>query len=122
MCGILGYLSVNNDFKPADFAAANNLVKYRGPDDYGYITLDGALQVSEWKDEDLKDMRRNGPVMGAFGFRRLSILDLSAHGHQPMHDGGHRYWIVYNGEVYNYIEIRKELEERGHSFASANRY
>ncbi|UCD05133.1 MAG: asparagine synthase (glutamine-hydrolyzing) [candidate division WOR-3 bacterium] len=119
MCGIVGYLSVRKDFKTVDFAAANNMVKYRGPDDYGYITLDSALEVSEWKDEDLKDMRRNDQVMGAFGFRRLSILDLSAYGHQPMHEGGQRYWIVYNGEVYNYIEIRRELEELGHSFVSA---
>ncbi|MDH4211907.1 MAG: asparagine synthase (glutamine-hydrolyzing) [candidate division WOR-3 bacterium] len=119
MCGIVGYLSVRNDFEPAQFAAANNMVKYRGPDDYGYVTMDSELKVREWKDENLMDLRRHEPVMGAVGFRRLSILDLSANGHQPMHEGAYRYWIAYNGEVYNYIEIRQELEGRGYSFTSA---
>src|SRR5262249_14253057 len=54
----------------------------------------------------------------AFGFRRLSIIDFSPNGHQPMasHDG--RYWIVLNGEIYNYVEIRRELQDLGHCFHS----
>jgi len=119
MCGIVGYFSIKNDFEPGKFAAANNLVRYRGPDDYGYITVDSELNVHEWKDENLKDFAYHGPIRGAVGFRRLSILDLSSRGHQPMHEGGFRYWIAFNGEVYNYIEIRKELESRGYSFRSA---
>jgi asparagine synthase (glutamine-hydrolysing) len=118
MCGIVGYFSVNGNFAPDKFAAANNLVRYRGPDDYGYITADPELKVNEWQDENLKDFRAGRKVLGALGFRRLSILDLSSKGHQPMHDGRRRYWIVYNGEVYNYIEIRRELESLGYSFRS----
>lgn len=119
MCGIVGFLTAKNDFDPVRFAGANNMVRYRGPDDYGYITMNSGLMVREWKDENLKDLEEQEEVMGAIGFRRLSILDLSARGHQPMHEGDSRYWIVYNGEVYNYIEIRRELEQRGHSFTSA---
>ena len=119
MCGIVGFLTTKKDFDPARFASANNMVRYRGPDDYGYITVDRGLMVGEWRDENLKDLKEQEEVVGGIGFRRLSILDLSARGHQPMHEGDGRYWIVYNGEVYNYIEIRRELEQRGHSFASA---
>jgi asparagine synthase (glutamine-hydrolysing) len=54
----------------------------------------------------------------ALAHRRLSIIDLSSQGHQPMHDGTRRFWITYNGEVYNYQEIRDELLEMGHTFRS----
>jgi len=52
------------------------------------------------------------------GHRRLSILDISPYGHQPLCDSSSRYWIVFNGEVYNYKEIRDELEALGHLFVS----
>src|SRR5664280_2280200 len=54
----------------------------------------------------------------ALGHRRLSIIDLSPYGHQPMCDSSSRYWIVFNGEVYNYKEIREDLEILGHHFVS----
>lgn len=53
-----------------------------------------------------------------FGHRRFSIVDLTLHGHQPMSDESRRYWIVFNGEVYNFKEIRKELIDLGHNFLS----
>ncbi len=56
----------------------------------------------------------------ALGHRRLSIIDLSPLGHQPMSDRRERYWIVYNGEVYNYRELRRELEGLGHRFRSGS--
>ena len=75
-----------------------NAIGHRGPDDAGVLA-----------DEE-------GRV--ALGHRRLSIIDLSPLGHQPMCSGGGRYWIVYNGEVYNYLELRAELEAEGYRFVS----
>ena len=69
-------------------------MKHRGPDDEGIFT--------------------NGST--GLGFVRLSILDLSQAGHQPMHSRHERYVIVYNGEIFNYIELREELEPKGYSF------
>lgn len=79
-----------------DIHKMNEILSHRGPDDEGtyfddYIGL---------------------------GHRRLSIIDLSKAGHQPMSDESKRYWIVFNGEVYNYLEIRDELIEKGHDFNS----
>ncbi len=54
----------------------------------------------------------------ALGFRRLSIIDLSETGHQPMPSSDGRYWIIFNGEIYNYVELRMELEALGHRFRS----
>jgi asparagine synthase (glutamine-hydrolysing) len=54
-----------------------------------------------------------------FGHRRLSIIDLSANGHQPMADVGQQTWITFNGEIYNYLEIRNELLNLGQQFNSA---
>jgi len=118
MCGIVGYFSANGDFDPKKCANANNIAEYRGPDDYGYITISENLEVKEWRDKWMGDFDSPCNIIGTVGFRRLSIIDLSPKGHQPMHEGRHRYWIVFNGEVYNYLEIRKELMSRGYRFNS----
>lgn len=119
MCGITGFFAVDNSFSSKKFAAANNAIQYRGPDDFGYVTVDDEYSVKEWKDESLNDFTSARHVLGAFGFRRLSIIDLSSSGHQPMTDSTGDYWIVFNGEVYNYIEIRAELERLGYKFRSS---
>ena len=54
----------------------------------------------------------------AFGHRRLSIIDLTEAGHQPMCNEGGNVWIIYNGEIYNYKELTEEVRERGHLFRS----
>jgi asparagine synthase (glutamine-hydrolysing) len=71
---------------------------HRGPDDAGELVF---------------DERRGG-----FGFRRLSIIDLSAAGHQPMHGCDDRTWLVFNGEIYNHAVLRADLEKRGHKYSS----
>jgi len=99
MCGITGFLtsSADSEFEMKVVVArmADQLV-HRGPDDSGV-----------WVD-------RQAGV--AFGHRRLSILDLSPDGHQPMHSESGRYVIVFNGEVYNFAELRSTLESMGHRF------
>jgi asparagine synthase (glutamine-hydrolysing) len=98
MCGICGVVSGNGAY-PIDNAgliAMRDLQLHRGPDDSGDYRLAGM----------------------AFGSRRLSILDLSERGHMPMHSADGRYSITYNGEVYNFRELRRDLEKRGYRFHS----
>ena len=96
MCGISGIIYKNNQVvKKEEIKNINDLISHRGPDDEGFYFGNNF----------------------AFGHRRLSILDLSSDGHQPMHYLD-RYTMTYNGEVYNYLEIREELEKEGYSFQS----
>ncbi len=97
MCGIVGVFNTNGEPVPAPLirTMASSL-SHRGPDGEGF-----------WVDSFV-----------GFGHRRLSIIDLSTHGHQPMRTVDGRYTITYNGEVYNYANLRAELEAKGHSFAS----
>jgi asparagine synthase (glutamine-hydrolysing) len=95
MCGICGQYNFN-DPAPVDRSHLQTMARtmhHRGPDDEGYY-LDGPLGL---------------------GFRRLSIIDLDG-GHQPMSDGEGTTWVVFNGEIYNFPELRSELEARGHAF------
>lgn len=94
MCGIAGYAGVGG--RPAEqsvIAAMCDSIVHRGPDDAGYLV--------------------EGPV--ALGMRRLSIIDLSG-GHQPIFNEDRTVATVYNGEIYNYLELRKSLEAKGHRF------
>jgi asparagine synthase (glutamine-hydrolysing) len=117
MCGITGYFNFDNGFNPAYFARANNIIRHRGPDDFGYISINSGYDVQVWSDEKLNDFSA-GYVIGAFGFRRLSIIDLSKSGHQPMTNSNKNLWIVFNGEIYNYIELKIVLVSKGYKFIS----
>lgn len=88
-------------------------VAYRGPDDKGSVFLDNG--GSGWAEVPPSG---SGWQIG-LGHRRLSILDLSTAGHQPMAYRG-KFWIVYNGEIYNFPELRRELEALGHRFCSSS--
>ena len=94
MCGILGWLGQHALGDAERFGAALDLLAHRGPDDRGVWAAPGVL----------------------LGHRRLSILDLSAAGHQPMIDPASGAVIVFNGEIYNHVELRAELENLGHQF------
>lgn len=94
MCGISAIIR----WKEGDLESIhemNRLVNHRGPDDHGVKIFRNKV---------------------ALGHRRLSILDLSSAGHQPMSDPQERYWITYNGEIYNYREIKNELLKLGYTF------
>jgi len=92
MCGIAGI--VNKDGAPVDrelLTRMNEAIRHRGPDDDGFYFSDGV----------------------GLAMRRLAIIDL-AHGQQPIHNQDRTAWIVFNGEIYNYRELREELEKLGH--------
>lgn len=98
MCGIAGVLGSGETLGVAE--RMTSTLFHRGPDDGGYEMLGG----------------RSGASRGTFGNRRLSILDLSPAGHQPMTYADGRYCITYNGEIYNYRELREELARDGLEF------
>lgn len=112
MCGIAGIVPLQS-FASRDAARILERLAPRGPDDQGWVVLapGGALR-GDALDEDTS---WSHPVLL---HRRLSILDLTPAGHQPMSSPDGRLHIVYNGEVYNFRELRTELEARGHVFES----
>ncbi|HYN25861.1 MAG TPA: asparagine synthase (glutamine-hydrolyzing) [Pyrinomonadaceae bacterium] len=94
MCGIVGI--VRNDTKPVDEVLLSRMsaaIRHRGPDDDGFY-VKGSIGL---------------------GMRRLSIIDLKS-GQQPIHNQDRTAWIVFNGEIYNYLELREKLEKLGHTF------
>ncbi|MDC0244870.1 asparagine synthase (glutamine-hydrolyzing) [Pseudomonadota bacterium] len=141
MCGIVGALSLNrpsidiNYIKPMA-----DQIAHRGPDDAGYLCFHTGSRHKKnisfyhnLTDTQFKNIDDMLPVIESssvqrelhnhdydlyMGHRRLSILDTSYAGHQPMSDLSKNIWIAYNGEVYNFKDLRKELEEKGHRFKS----
>ncbi|MBP3040096.1 asparagine synthase (glutamine-hydrolyzing) [Bacillaceae bacterium Marseille-Q3522] len=97
MCGFIGCVHEKEQTMQAEemeqFKKMGAIIHHRGPDDEGYYG-DGHVQ---------------------FGFRRLSIIDVKS-GHQPLSYENERYWIIFNGEVYNYVELREELLQEGFTF------
>jgi asparagine synthase (glutamine-hydrolysing) len=136
VCGITALFVTNPQPLNGLIRATTRLARHRGPDDEGYALFAGdGLMPSTFGGQDTPsetygsrfayapDRALDDGAQGAFnialGHRRLSIVDLSPAGHQPMcttPDG--RYWIVYNGEVYNHIELRAELAALGRQFVS----
>jgi asparagine synthase (glutamine-hydrolysing) len=100
MCGITGYIDFNKRTNPDIIGKMVQTMLHRGPDDFGAENYDSPFASL------------------GFGQARLSIIDLSAAGHQPMHF--QHLSIVFNGEIYNYKEIKIELENIGHSFVSSS--
>src|SRR5262249_41839344 len=101
-----------------------DLVRHRGPDGEGYALFAGdRMWRGDGPDTPVGSrVGKSGEAQGlaqlALGHRRLAIIDPTPAGHQPMSDGSGRYWIVFNGEIYNYLELRPQLERLGHSFAT----
>lgn len=107
MCGIFGAIKFNGFFNKGDFqkfSTLTDLVSYRGPDSSDYRVFNGKGSVN-------LDERFNIFL----GHRRLSIIDLSEAGSQPLSDG-EDLWIIFNGEIFNYIELREELRGKGYNF------
>ncbi|MGH2566164.1 MAG: asparagine synthase (glutamine-hydrolyzing), partial [Ginsengibacter sp.] len=100
MCGIAGYISLNNSIKPDQLKKATNLLQHRGPDAEGFY----------FSDENKVGL----------GHRRLSIIDLSATANQPMYSRDGKYVIIFNGEVYNFKELKQQLKDKGASLTTTS--
>jgi asparagine synthase (glutamine-hydrolysing) len=139
MCGIAGIYSVTGKpIEPFDIVRMCNAQAHRGPDDAGYVLLAPVAkgqkpawweitpsdQCREFPDLQTQELSHSRMAYGrqpyrlGLGHRRLSILDLSSAGHQPMANREKTLWISYNGEIYNHLELKKELIRKGYEFVS----
>ncbi|MFN2453660.1 MAG: asparagine synthase (glutamine-hydrolyzing) [Pyrinomonadaceae bacterium] len=130
MCGIFSLVrgGGTRTAETADLVAGTNQVRHRGPDDEGYLLWQHDAPVRVYAGAEtaassrlahrLDRLPERADWRVALGHRRLSIVDLSAGGHQPMVHPQTGLAIAYNGEIYNYIELREELKQRGHRFTS----
>lgn len=100
MCGIAGIVSFTGKTEERLVRKMTDTLQHRGPDGEGI-----------WS---------NGNAQVCLGHRRLSIIDLSESGKQPMHYSDGRYTITYNGEIYNYVELKSELQKSGYHFSSSS--
>ncbi len=100
MCGIYGYASLRGPIEPEKLRRMGNVLKHRGPDDEGEL------------------IQNSTGVSIGLGHKRLSIIDLSPAGKQPMANEDETIWITFNGEIYNFKELRNELKKKGHGFRS----
>ena len=115
MCGIAGIVSFKDKIDAKYINQMTDIISYRGPDDEGAIIVDENRKVISFKrSNELNIENKNGKIL--FGHRRLSILDLTSAGHQPMGFADNTLWITYNGEIYNYLELRDELRQYGYRF------
>ena len=100
MCGIIGILNFNDKVDEEKFVRLRDILTHRGPDGYG-------IYVNEKKNI-------------ALGHRRLSLIDLSESGTQPMCNEDKSVWLTANGEIYNYPELKRTLQQKGHTFFSSS--
>ena len=130
MCGIVGYFHPNRLAESVSaLYTAGQLIRHRGPDDEGYAAFHlGHNQHKSWTGPDSSlDLQKQMSLITedssfphhlAFGFRRFSIVDLTSRGHQPYWNPDRSVCLIYNGEIYNYKEIKQELEAAGYPFIS----
>src|SRR5438876_5901763 len=116
MCGIAGVLTRPGEgIAPAAVSAMSNILNHRGPDDRGYLF---------WCGDDApvraRSIQCNVPLRLGLAHCRLSIIDLTQAGWQPMTAANRRFDIVLNGEIYNYVELRDELARAGEHFHSTS--
>ena len=135
MCGIGAIFKTSTTGELPDIRPMLDIVRHRGPDDEGYaavyddnVCFAGGPDTPEetvaadtvYRPRPEYRDARFADALAVLGHRRLSIIDLSPTGHQPMSSEDQRYICVYNGEIYNFRELRQELEEAGAEFVSAS--
>lgn len=113
MCGIAGFIAQPDRGRSSCAPAVLRCIEHRGPDDYGWLRLTGG-EIERGRNWSMPQREPEVLLL----HRRLSILDTTDSGWQPMATPDGRYHIVYNGEIYNYKELREELQEFGYSFCS----
>ena len=124
MCGITGFFSYENRTDAKAYYDAHLKISHRGPDDEGFLYKNAAGEIEYLIGDDTigelrtrEHIKNKAPSSLILGHRRLSIIDLSSAGHQPM--TFERLSLVYNGEIYNYLELRSELQQHGYTFQTA---
>jgi asparagine synthase (glutamine-hydrolysing) len=136
MCGIAGLYQPGGRADLGRLHEMSRLLRHRGPDDEGLVLVDpgGGVETMGGADTPAAAYasrlpyapgrstlaRAGAPASLGLLHRRLSIVDLTPSGHQPMCDAGGKLWITYNGEIYNYVELRAELETLGEPFVSTS--
>lgn len=133
MCGITGIINLKHTQTPIadNIIEMLDTIKHRGPDGEGLVFFNQDIAIPVARREFIFDFpnknyhpKRTVEALGnqgfsmAFGHRRLSILDTSPQGHQPMCSHDETVWLTFNGEIYNYLEIRQDLEQKGHLFST----
>lgn len=117
MCGVAGYWAPRRRYPHRLLVEMSEALTHRGPDDHGYLSL-----VLPHAEGAVPGVTRHIDPAGAanlgLAHRRLSILDVSEAGQQPMGSPDRRIWLSYNGEVYNYLELRTELANEGFTFST----
>jgi asparagine synthase (glutamine-hydrolysing) len=134
MCGIAGIISFKDTSTDLVGTARrmNNTIRHRGPDGEGYLLIHDNDEITAFgKDtpqsiinstilhKPVVALENKGDIKAVLAHRRLSIIDITAAGHQPLCNASKTIWITYNGEIYNYIELREELQKKGHTFHTA---
>lgn len=131
MCGIAALFALKDHVDVTVIKSMTDVIRHRGPDDEGHVFFSRQIDPQVFGGKETppavfnasfafcpsnKEESLKGQPFAALGHRRLAIVDLSPAGHQPLSLSDQSLWITYNGEVYNYIEIRKELQALGHVF------
>jgi len=125
MCGIAGYLHLDGQsIDPEILEKMTDAVFHRGPDAYGYSAISSRTGASlNIYNQSIKEHPHSNSQPDfniGLGHRRLAIIDLTDAGNQPMKNATSEIWITYNGEIYNYLELRQELQAEGCIFVSAS--
>jgi asparagine synthase (glutamine-hydrolysing) len=114
MCGIAGFLDARQRVTTSQIRAMTDRLRHRGPNAEGFLLVN-TRNNQTWLGEGTMP---DAAFDLALGHRRLSILDLSDAGKQPMASASGKHWLIFNGEIYNYVELREDLRQLGHAFRS----
>lgn len=108
MCGICGKISLNSEIDESLMHRMARVLAHRGPDDEGVYIFHNKAKA------------QGNNIRLGLGHRRLSVIDVSSAGHQPMSNEDATIWLVMNGEIYNFTQLKKNLKEQGHIFRSGS--